>query len=132
MSKILAIDYGTKKFGLAVSDEDKMFARTLPLLFVKDEDDALIKIKDIVEKERVQKILLGLPLNEDGTHSNFSKQIEKFSEKLKSFIDVYTIDESMTSMMARSHAKDMKYKKGNIDGEAARIMLQEYLDYNSE
>lgn len=129
--KILAIDFGTKKFGLAISDENAEYARPLPLMFVKNDTDALEKLSKIINEQNPSEILFGIPYNEDGTHSPFSLRVEKFSEdvkKLFSNIPLETIDESMTSAIARDNAKKMKYKKSNIDGEAARIMLQEYLD----
>lgn len=129
---ILAIDYGTKKFGLALSDEDESFASSLPLLFVKNDDVALEKISTIIKERNVDKVIIGLPLNDDGSHSPFSKHIENFSDRIvkeNPSIELNTVNEVMTSAFARKTAKDAKYKKRNIDGEAARIMLQEYLNH---
>ncbi|MCA9387071.1 Holliday junction resolvase RuvX [Candidatus Dojkabacteria bacterium] len=129
---ILSIDYGTKKFGIALSDEEESFASSLPLLFVKNDDDALVKLSSIISEKKVDKVIIGIPLNDDGTHSPFSKHIEKFSDRIKDAnpdIDLETVNEVMTSSFARTIAKDAKYKRNNIDGEAARIMLQEYLDH---
>ncbi len=129
--KILSIDYGTKKFGLALSDESQLIASRLPLMKVKNEEEALAKLVELIEQEEIEKIIIGIPYNFDGTHSPFSKRIEDFSQKLeKKFSDIIieAVDESMTSSLARESSKTMRFKRKNIDGEAARIMLQEYLD----
>ena len=131
MSKVLSIDYGTKKFGIAISDETCSFARRLPILYIKNEEDALKKIYKIINEEKVTKLIIGLPLNYDGTLSSLAKKIMLFSKKVKNFlpkINIITVDESITTLLAKENAKKMKYKRRNLDGEAARIMLQEYLD----
>lgn len=134
MGKILALDFGTKKFGVAISDEDQIIAQAQPLVYVKHDSDALQKITAIITNQSISTVLIGIPLEFNESASPFAKRILSFVQQLQSNIPdvpIETVNESMTSVQARGVAKEAKHKKHNIDGEAARIMLQEYLDYKN-
>lgn len=131
--KILAIDYGTKRVGLAITDEEGSFAFSYKILDVKSEEDALEKIIEVVNEEAVTMLLFGLPLDANGEDTPFSKEIKSFIKKLQEELPVLPIEtwnEILTSKLAEETAKTVQYKRKMIDSEAARIILQEYLDNN--
>ncbi len=126
MGKYLAIDYGTKNVGLAVSDESKVFAMQLAPLKNKGAIENILKtIRDF----DIARIIIGLPLGNNGKETQMSSEIREFAKELlfKSGVEVEYWDESYTSKIA---SKSMR-KKGSIDSESARIVLQEYLDFNN-
>lgn len=135
MSIILAIDLGTKKVGLAVSDEDQIVAKALPLFLTKSQEITLEKIKEVVKHFQVGHIIIGNPIGYEGEETPMSKKVREFTAllgEILSDIKITLVNESMTSVMARQTSKLIRSKKKNIDGEAARIMLQEYLDFNGD
>ena len=121
--KILGIDYGTKRIGLAVSDETLTFARELDILSPKDFWQS---IKELVEREQIERVIIGLPLNMSGGQSDKTREVQDFSDQLQSRIAVPVefMDERLTSVMAQS----LPGGHENIDSLAAQIILQNYLD----
>jgi putative holliday junction resolvase len=121
--KILGVDYGTKRVGLAISDESLTFARELKILppnvFWKE-------ILEIINENKILKIILGWPLNMNGGETNKTREVKKFIEKLKKItnIEIDTIDERMSSKMAHN----LPGGNVNVDSLAAQIFLQSYLD----
>lgn len=134
MGKIAAFDYGTKRIGFAISDEIGFVAERKPIIQVKNDTDALEKILDIIKKNNLSTIVFGLPLL-DGQESRISKKVMELKEEIhanNSEIQIILIDETMSTQFALSNAKTVSYKRRTIDSEAARIILQEYLDTNYE
>ncbi len=133
MSRYLAIDYGEKRIGLAMSDPLKMFASPYKILENKGMDQLILDLNYIIEENDINKIILGLPLNMNGSHG-FQADIvmEVFcliKSKIKIKIDL--IDERESSVKARKLMKVLKIKDKAIDDRAASFFLQEYLDiYN--
>jgi putative Holliday junction resolvase len=133
MSKILAIDYGRKKIGLAVSDETNTIAEKLPILKVKNQKEAVEGIEMILQNVgAVSKIVVGLPLGLEMKPTQMSHEVKDFVEKLKKRISqeisVVFTNEVLTSQYAEK-GRSKKFKKEKSDSEAARIMLQEYLNH---
>jgi len=134
MARILCIDYGAKRTGIAVTDPLKMIASGLTAL---DTKDVLPFLKTYFQQEQVEMILLGEPKNLDDTATHATALVNEFQKKMrKEFpsIPVEKVDERYTSKMAvramiemGMKKKDRRNKK-NIDEIAATIMLQEYLD----
>lgn len=126
--KILALDVGEKRVGLAISDELRIVAS--PTGFCEREQ-AIEKISDLVESEKVKKIVIGLPHLPSGDLGSQAKDILAFSEVLKESIDcrIDFEDESLSSVEAENRLKRRKkpYEKGEIDAEAAAIILENYL-----
>ena len=137
MSRVLGIDYGERRMGLAVSDSLEIIAKPLKTLDRKKTFDYFSEILNIVIEKNVQKIVVGLPLTLKGKHSDQTKVVQKFIEKLKQAvkIPVIHIDERLSSVAAVRSLKEMGVKtgheKGRIDETAAAIILQEYLDSKS-
>ncbi len=133
MGQILAIDYGKKKIGLAMSDETKQISGKLPLLRVNSDKEAVEGIMNIIESfGTIDKIILGLPLGRDLKPTQMSVIIKKFAEKLQKELGekiniVFTNETYSTNLAERG--KNKNFKKDKSDSEAARIFLQEYLDH---
>ena len=134
IQRVLAIDYGSKRIGLALSDPLLIFSYSYKTIL---NDDKLWNNLDLVIKEKkVVKIILGVPNHENGKLSSNAPMILKFKEALykKYSIDIIEWDESQTSERAKEiiiqtvPGKKKRRDKGLIDKGSASIMLQEYLD----
>jgi putative Holliday junction resolvase len=121
--KILGIDYGTKRIGLAVSDETQTFARELTILSPKE---FWAQIKTIIAENEISKIVVGWPLNMSGEMTEKTKEVESVKLKVESEtgLPVETIDERLSSSFAQS----IRGSKKDLDSLAAQILLQNYLD----
>ncbi len=132
----MAVDYGTVRIGIALSDERHILATPLRTLINKK--DSLDEILKIAQQNNVERVIVGLPLKEDGSDSHMTKQVRGFAERLhqKLSLPVELYDERYTSLLAQDSMiesgkkrKD-RQKKGELDKRAAAILLQEYLDNN--
>ncbi len=139
-TRVLAIDYGSKRVGLAISDELRMLAR--PMGILENTNRLQKEILALIEKEKVGCVLLGLPRTLSGTDSEFTTTVRVFGEKLFAKLDGKNIehhfhDERLTSVMAIANIseqglpKSKREEKYRRDEEAARIILQEWLNANS-
>jgi putative holliday junction resolvase len=133
LGRILAIDYGQKRVGLAVSDELQLFATGLDTVHVKDIFDYLTSY---LMNENVEKIVVGLPRNMNNTASDAQRFIEPFVKKLKKHfpqIPVFRVDERFTSKMAQETIiasglrKKARQNKALVDKISAVIMLQSFM-----
>ena len=132
--RILALDHGSKRIGVAVSDELKMIAQ--PLEYIPAEPFAafVVRLKQILQEREVERIIVGLPRNMDGTCGPAALKVQEFVEALKPVvaIPVQTWDERLTSvqanrlLIAANVRRDQRKQK--IDKMAAAILLQSYLD----
>lgn len=131
--KILAIDYGTKRIGLAVSDELGITASPLPVLKWQNENQAVSEILKTVSLQNCQKILIGIPTGYKES-PNLQTQIvldfvAQLKAKLSKEVKVILWDESYSSKQAIANLKKRKEKiKNKIDSESAKILLLEYLN----
>jgi len=132
--RVLGIDYGTKRLGLAVSDETGVLASPLPTLHRTEEAEDLRRIASIVAERGVTSIVVGLPINMDGTHGPMCQEVREFSARIANEIGVPvdTFDERLTSMEAErvliEAGIQRKRRKGIRDGLAAVLILQGFLD----
>ena len=134
MPRILAIDYGLKRTGLAVTDPLQIIANGLTTV----ESPKLVNfLKDYFKREEVEMIIVGEPKNWDDTDTHATPLVKKIVERLKKefpHIPLTLVDERFTSKMASRAMIDMGMKKKQrqnkalIDEIAATIMLQEYLE----
>lgn len=130
MSRILSIDYGERRIGIAISDEDQIIATRLPIIKVKDLQESILKLTEIVEKYLPATLLFGLPLDAEGKETPMSKQIKTIAEDLK-FSYTPTLlfrNEFYSSIYSMDMSKDHKFTRKQFDSEVARRILQEYLD----
>jgi len=135
LSRILSIDYGSKRTGLAVTDPLQIIATGLTTV----ETPKLIPfIKDYFLKEQVEMIIIGMPSNWDDTDTHATPLVKKFILELKKNfpgIAIKEVDERYTSKLASQAMvhmgmkKKQRREKGMVDQVAATIMLQEYLQH---
>ena len=130
----MAIDYGLKRVGVAVTDPLKMIANPLDTI---DSNKIIDFIKGYLHKEEVERIIVGMPKNLQNQDTDATSLVTKFIDKLKNVVNVpiETIDERFTSKMAfqtmidSGMKKKQRQNKGLIDEIAATILLQDYLNY---
>ena len=134
MPRILAIDYGTKRVGLAVTDPLKIIASALETIHSKD---VMVFLKAYLESEEVEAFVVGMPVNLDGEDTNNTPHVKGFVKNLqKTFpeIPVHLHDERFTSkialqaMISSGYSKKDRREKGNIDKISAVIILQSYME----
>jgi putative Holliday junction resolvase len=123
--KILGIDYGEKRIGLAVSDETMTLAREFGILSPKEFWN---EIKNIIDDNQITKIVIGWPLNMSGEMTEKTREVESFKFKVEteSALPVEVIDERLSSQMA----ENISGSKKGLDSLAAQILLQNFLDKN--
>ena len=137
--RVLAIDYGTKRIGIAISDELRMLAS--PRGILENTTKVISQIVSMAQSENVRTVVVGIPRTLSNSESAMTSQVLKFRDKLSGVllplgIAVASRDERLTSVMAnynisqRGLPKGRRDEKSLRDEEAARILLQEYL--NSE
>ena len=135
--RILGIDYGEARTGLAVCDESEMIATVIGTVTERDKQRLAEKITALCQEERVEKLVLGLPKNMDGSEGFRAEHTRKFAALLQERmpelpLDFY--DERMTTMAASRFMMEAntkgKKKKASIDALSAQIILQDYIDRN--
>jgi putative holliday junction resolvase len=138
--RVMAIDFGTKRIGVAISDEMQILASARGII-----ENTPMSIREIVAKakaESVIKVILGLPRSMKNEDSAMTQQVRSFGEKLQLQLHAEDIqfelrDERLTSVMANANiamsglGKKKREEKSLRDEEAARILLQTYLDQYS-
>ena len=130
--RYLGIDFGLKRIGLAISDENNKIAFGLATLENKGLINLRLSIEELVKRYKITKVVIGFPNNMDGTPGHLSKELFKVVETLKTIpgIEIVTWDERLTSVEGERIAKELgKRDKKLIDKIAATLILQSYLDY---
>lgn len=132
--RVLAIDHGTVRMGIAMSDELKIIAQPLEFIPAEPFSEFLKRLSELLRNYKVELILLGMPRNMDGSYGEASLKVREFEAVLKNSITlpVKTWDERLTSVQAnralsQGGVKKQK-KRQNVDAMAAAILLQSYLD----
>jgi putative Holliday junction resolvase len=133
--RILAIDFGQARIGLALGDPTGTLARPLPFLPAKGNAKLAREIADLAKKNDVHLILLGQPRNMDGSMGEAAEWVKAFAEELRKSIGVLPlklIDERLSTVQAsrqlQESGKNTRKQRGQIDSEAACVLLQGYLD----
>jgi len=137
--RVLGVDVGARRVGLAISDATRTLARPLTTLAVADESDAVSRVADTVatlaaEDDGLSAVVVGLPARLDGSPNDATARVTAFISALKALtaIPVATEDERLSSREAESRLavreKDWRKRKEKIDAAAAAIILQDYLD----
>jgi len=130
--RYLAIDYGTKHTGLAICDAAETIAS--PLTVIHGQQDLLKKITDTVEAEKVEAIVIGLPLNMDDSQGPQAKLVFKFADQLKAHIDIplHFQDERLSTFSAEEKLAAADFtrgkKKKRLDAVAAAEILEAFLE----
>ncbi len=130
--RYLAIDYGTKRTGLAVCDPSETIVS--PLSVIEDKKNLVEKILKIIASENIEAVVFGLPLNMDGTTGSQAKMTEQFAEELKKriTIPVHFQDERLSSFVAEEKLAPAdftrKKKARRLDAIAAAQILEAFLE----
>lgn len=134
--RILAIDYGDRRIGLAVSDPGAIIARGLPTLKNSSEAETLEAIRRLADEYEVEQIVVGLPRNMDDSLGPQAQKVMRFAEQVKSLgRTVHLVDERLTTqqvvraMTEAGVSRDKRRRK--VDRAAAQLILQIYLDSSS-
>ena len=126
----MALDIGTKRIGIALSDYLLMLANGHSYIQREPEDKALETIQKIAKENNVKKIVIGIPLNMDGTKGFQAENCEQFAAKIKDYEIIFE-DERLTSDTAEENLRnkkiDFRKDKGLVDIESACIILEQYL-----
>ena len=132
--RYLALDHGTKRIGVAVSDELKMIAQPLEFIPTEPFDGFLARLRQIIAGKEVELLFIGMPRNMDGTYGPAAQKVQEFIAALtpEISIPIKSLDERLTSAQANRvllqgnvRRADRKQK---VDAMAAAILLQSYLD----
>jgi putative holliday junction resolvase len=134
--RYLGLDLGSKTLGIAISDTTKTIASTLKTLYFKDENyESLIEpLREIILDNDIEKIVLGLPKNMDNSLGMRANITLEFKNMLKNAFNIEVImeDERLTSVISNNILIEAdisrKKRKKKVDGIAAQIILQSYLD----
>ncbi|MCU7495564.1 MAG: Holliday junction resolvase RuvX [Ignavibacteria bacterium] len=136
--RIMAIDYGEKRVGLALCDPLRIFA--YPFKTILNDRNFRTNLMSIIKENGVSLILLGYPLKENGMKTDITEIVEKFKIELEglSGLSVLLRDERYTSAIAKERilesvkSRKKRRDKGLLDKNAASIILQDYLDENAK
>lgn len=132
--RILALDPGTVRIGVALSDELKMLATPLEALPAEPFADVVERLRRLIREKEVELILVGLPRNMDGSYGPAALKVQEFVAALRSALTVpiQTWDERLTSVQAHRYLDQSgvraRHRRAKVDPMAAAILLQSYLD----
>jgi putative Holliday junction resolvase len=140
--RVLGIDLGERRIGLAISDASRTLARPLATVRVEGADEAVDRIVATIERlsledDGLDAVVVGLPLRLDGSPTSSTPRVKAFIEALRArtSLTVATEDERLTSHEAESRLalreRDWRRRKEKLDAAAAAIILQDYLDHSS-
>ena len=134
MNRTLGIDHGEARIGLAISDELGMLAHPLETIHTGETADPFERIAQIVGRDKIGMIILGLPRNMNGTYGPAAEKVRAFAEQLRARVpcEVKLWDERLTSVAAQKSlhqsGRNVKQSRAVIDQVAAQLILQGYLD----
>lgn len=137
MDRILSIDYGLVRVGMAISDPLKITAQSLDTLTIDGNNGILInKLKELITMYKVSTVVIGYPKHMNGDLSETSRKIDEIIPKIEAIgVKVVKWDERLTTVMAHKTMKDLgikqKEKKTHADRLAAMYILEDYLRYIS-
>lgn len=131
MHKIMGLDIGTKRIGVALSDFLHVIATGNCVIDRQPEDLAIEKIKKLAQENKVKTIVAGVPVNMDGTQGAQAQDCINFMKNFENDFEIFFEDERLTSEQAEENLRerkvDFRKNKGLVDIESACIILQQYL-----
>ena len=134
MKRVLGVDLGSVRIGIAVSDELQLLAHPLETIAAGSEKAALARIRDLAKQNEAEVIVLGLPRNMDGSHGPAARAAQEFAKKLETTTNCTVVlwDERLTSVAAtkamQASGRDHRKSRPVLDQVAAQMILQGYLD----
>jgi putative holliday junction resolvase len=132
--RVMALDVGEKKIGVAISDALLLTAQARPTLHRKNLKSDISILGRLAEENEVHEIVIGLPLHMSGRESQQSEKVARFGEELRNALKLPVVfwDERLTSFAAEQHLEEMglkwRQRRDHIDKIAAMMILQSYLD----
>jgi putative Holliday junction resolvase len=132
--RILALDHGTRRIGVAISDEMKLIASPLEYIPAEPFVDFLQRLKEIIHEKEVDLIIVGMPRNMDGSYGPAALKVQEFIGVLKEAVTttIKPLDERLTTAQAQRFLIQAnlrrEQRKEKVDKTAAAILLQSYLD----
>jgi len=135
--RILAIDHGTKRMGIAISDELQMIAQPVEFIPAEPFAEFPARLKELLREKEVELIVVGMPRNMDGSYGPAALKVQDFVAVLRNAVTVpiRTWDERLTSVQANRFLLEgnvrREKRKEKVDKMAAAILLQSYLDGQS-
>jgi putative Holliday junction resolvase len=132
--RMMALDHGTRRIGVAVSDEMKMIATPLEYILAEPFEKVIERLQQLIREKEVELILIGMPRNMDGTFGPAAEKVNAFIAALQPHITtpIKKWDERLTSVMANRALLEgnvrRAQRKEKVDKMAAAILLQSYLD----
>ena len=138
MGRILALDVGEKRIGVAVSDALNTIAQGIETIKRIDTESVIEKIKALIKEYELSKIIVGIPLNMNGTKGASARSVEEFIRLIQAEIDlsIETVDERLTTAQGERMLLEAdvsrKKRKRSIDKIAAQLILQLYLDLHAQ
>lgn len=136
--RILAIDYGRRRIGVAISDELGVIARPLAVVVRKNRETDLKRLREICAHHAVGRIIVGHPVHITGETSDMAREAEAFAARLTKalHIEIEMVDERLTSWQARETLSETGNstlaKRGAVDDVAAAVLLRDYLEHRRE
>ena len=134
LRRILALDYGRARIGLALADAGARIARPLGLIVRKNRNADMQKLREIIREHGVRRIVVGLPLRLDGTAGEMAEEAGRFAERVRKQmgLPVEMVDERLSSWEAEQSGEKNKKREGkeSVDALAAALILREYLEQN--
>lgn len=132
--KAMGIDFGLKRIGVAFSDETKFLATPYEVYVRQNPEQDLQHFVDLINKNKVDEVVCGLPMNMQGDEQEIADQTREFMDELQAKVAVRLsfVDERLSSVLAEDVLKqterDWRKRKQKLDAVAASIILQDYLD----
>jgi len=133
MPRILAVDWGIRRIGLAISDPSGIIATGLDTLEVRSVDDALARVADVARREEAEAVVVGLPLLMSGERGEAAEAAQQFADGLATrvTVPVRTYDERLTSALSARRLRETGVRTGHarkrVDQGAAVALLESYL-----
>ena len=133
MARIVGVDFGAKRVGLALADPLRMFAQPYGVF---SQEEAVARLRHLKESSGLELVVMGWPLTEEGEEGVATSRVEEYIRRLRRALPGTRFvkwDERYTSVEAKDRLRGVgRVDKGRIDTAAAGIILQEYLDAQSE
>lgn len=128
VGRIISLDWGLRRCGVAVSDENRDFTFTRPQLYIKTQAELIHNVLDIVKEDKISGVVIGLPLYSDGSESDTTKMVREFADSLSknTNLPIIFVEENLTSSAAQEEIgrKSISKIKQELDSVSAKIILE--------
>lgn len=128
VGRIISLDWGLRRCGVAVSDENRDFTFTRPQLYIKTQEKLIDSVLGIIKEDKISGIVIGLPLYSDGSESDTTKKVREFADSLskKTDLPIIFVEENLTSSAAQEEIgrKSISKIKQELDSVSAKIILE--------